>query len=637
MSRTRATLETPADSSEPRGLASFLGTVGLLMLVLLAFTLVAKLKGALEDEVATRLRVAAQLALRAADEVEAPSAADPAFVARLEEARRLALVTTLALYDPRGRVLVVASRPGADESLPRQVRVVSRGAGAADLASRAPDLDAGGGWSLVAPGRERSGVGAVLVRLDPNDLGALATARVLFHVGKIAAAVVAIVGVLMLLRWANPSSPRGALARPAAQPASDVDLVLGTMKEAMQSLKDSETEYKEMWNAAERDAEHFRTTSASIVESITSGIVAFDASGRITLFNRAAESVLAFDGRASKGRALSEVFGADDPLPRLAGTLFERRAPASRLEIERPGRDGAARWIGVSSSVLPRKDGVPAGGIFLVTDLTLAKRARDEGELRDRLSAVGEMSAGIAHEIKNSLHSLLGFANLLREDSKGGELPLPVRGILEEMRSLEAMVKRILEFSKPSSLSRESVSLNRLAEEAASAVAEKARAAGVAVALDLAPELPAAWADALAVRGAFVNLAANAIEAMEGARAGASPAAGGTAEIAATCGTLTIATRAADSLGGELRVSFRDTGPGIPAPDREKVFTPFFSTKRTGIGLGLALVQKTIADHGGRIQVHSRAGIGTEFVVALPSADAAANALHPRSGAEAST
>jgi signal transduction histidine kinase len=141
--------------------------------------------------------------------------------------------------------------------------------------------------------------------------------------------------------------------------------------------------------------------------------------------------------------------------------------------------------------------------------------------------------------------------------------------------------------------------VNRLVEEAAAAIAEKAKAQRVEVLLDLAAELSDARLDAVSIRGAFVNLAGNAIEAMVDG------------------GTLTISTRAADS-SKELRISFRDTGPGILEEDRAKVFTPFFSTKRSGVGLGLALTQKTISDHGGRIQLHSRSGVGTEFVVHLP-------------------
>ena len=140
----------------------------------------------------------------------------------------------------------------------------------------------------------------------------------------------------------------------------------------------------------------------------------------------------------------------------------------------------------------------------------------------------------------------------------------------------------------------------------AEAVRGPADEAGVAVTLEI-DDVPEITADSEALRRAFLNLALNAVQAME-----------------VEGGSLTLAARSAESteegddLGGSVRVSVRDTGPGIPEGERRKVFTPFWTTKRDGHGLGLALVHKTVTDHGGRIQLHSRAGVGTEFVVTLP-------------------
>lgn len=614
---------------DSRGLLTFLGTVALLFLVVLAFSLASKLKTALEDEVTTRLRLAAELALQWGEDSTFAPSNTPETTVRLDALRTMTDVTTIALYDGRGRNMAQVTRVGGDTELPRKLRVLHRPSSDADLSARMPELDAGGGMSLVVPAPLSSSIGAVLVRLDPNDLGALTAARVLFTIGKIVSAAIAFAGVLILLRWLRPAPAARIAPRPSPDTSSDVDVVLGTMKQVMHTLKDSETEYRTMWSAAEQNAEHFRTTSASIVESMSSGIVAFDRQGRVTLSNRAAENVLGEDSQNSVGRSVEEVFGPDDPLTCLAQDILEGREGTSRLEVARPARRGPgsnfalsapaneapanasaptaasapARWIGVSSSVLRREDGALAGGILLVTDLTEARAQREAQELKERLSAVGEMSAGIAHEIKNSLHSLLGFAHLLREDAKGSEPPLAVRGILEEMRSLEAMVKRILEFSKPSNLSREAVDVGRLFEDTKLAVQEKARAAHVTLQLETALGIPPLEVDALAMRGAFVNLAMNAIEAMtEG-------------------GTLTMRAEVEGALGSTspraVCLRFRDTGPGIVEADQARVFAPFFSTKRTGIGLGLALVQKTITDHGGSIELQSTVGRGTEFIVRL--------------------
>jgi signal transduction histidine kinase len=295
--------------------------------------------------------------------------------------------------------------------------------------------------------------------------------------------------------------------------------------------------------------------------------------------------------------------------------LGELRAPA-RTEWERLRPDAESQWLSASASVVRDRHGIPQGGLLLIDDVTETKRLRDAAGLNDRLLAVGEMSAGIAHEIKNSLHALMGHANLLREDHPGEE-PMAVRGILGEVQSLQALVMGILEFSKPTRLLREIRDLNEVLAEALETVRARAESVSVTLGLELAGDLPKVRVDAASLRHAFLNCAHNAIEAME-AQAG---------------GTLTVSTRTAElreetengdgaSRRPAVRVSFRDTGPGIAEADRRRIFTPFFSTKRDGHGLGLAFVHRTITAHGGRVQLHSRPGVGTELVMLIPAEDA---------------
>jgi signal transduction histidine kinase len=257
--------------------------------------------------------------------------------------------------------------------------------------------------------------------------------------------------------------------------------------------------------------------------------------------------------------------------------------------------------------------GLPQGGMFLVDDVTETRTLRDAAGLKDRLSAVGEMSAGIAHEIKNSLHALMGHANLLREDHPGDNPPFAVTGILTEVRALETMVKGILEFSKPTRLTRTTENVNELLKDTAESVRDRAKALGVELKYEFASDLPTVSIDANSVRRVFLNCVLNALEAMEKG------------------GALTISTRpvdvhekGADDGRRAIRIGFRDTGPGIPEADRQKIFTPFYSTKRDGHGLGLALVHRTITDHGGRLHLHSREAVGTEFVIVLPAGEGAA-------------
>ena len=585
----------------------------LLLLVVTALHLSSRLRSDLEGELTERLRISAGLveeALAGRDARTVPGL-DVDLAARLEEIRQATSISEIVLYDRSGGFLggsVSGPVPGA---VPRQLRLgEAEGSRSTGVAGRAPERDPAGGLTLVVPLGSRSGGGALLARIDRESQGSLAGIDLLFASAKVLAAVLIASGILILLRWAARGGAEATPARAGVASGSDVDMVLGTMKEVMSTLKDSETGWRDRWTEAEADADRWRRTSDLILESIGSGIIAFDRGGRITLFNGAAEDLFGFGPRHALGRELGFVFGEGDPLAQLGREILRTGRSRGRVEMERPGPDGEALWLGVAGSVIRARDGEEIGGLLLFTDLTETRRLREGAALKDRLSAVGEMAAGVAHEIKNCLHSMSGFENLLRDDL-GDEPPsMAIQGILSEAKSLQALVKGMLEFSKPSMLSCEPCDPGRLLAEVGETVREKARAAGVEILTEGTEEGLLARADPAALRGVFRNLALNAVEAME------------------TGGTLTMGVRSVElpDERGEgaladrcVRVSFRDTGPGIAEEDRARIFTPFWTSKPEGHGLGLALAHKTITDHGGRIHLHSRVGVGTEFVLLLPA------------------
>ncbi len=595
---------------ESRGsLVPFVGVAVLFVLVVLTLHLSSVLRRNLRDELASRLRISAELVNDELGRATAPpDVSDPAVLGRLEEIRRSTSVSEILVYDQAGDLVGGATSAAfLGAAIPRTIRVGTAAPGRpADPGQREPERDVTGGLTLVVPLADAAGGGALLTRIDPAAQGGLPAIDFLFQVAKALAAVITAAGLLILLRWVARGGDVAPRAAPV--PASDVGMVLGTVKDVMSTLKENETEYRDRWTAAEADAETQRRRSDLIVESISSGLVAFDPSGRITMFNRAAERIFGFAARNVVGRSVDEVFGEDDPFRGLSAAILHDNRPTLRREVERsvPGRDD--RWLAVSSSVVRDDRGVSQGGMFLVDDVTETKTLRDAAGLKDRLSAVGEMSAGIAHEIKNSLHALMGHANLLKEDHPGDDPPFAVRGILSEVRALESMVRGVLEFSKPSRLARSPANVNELLKDTAESVRERAIRSGVEFRYEFASDLAPVSVDAQSVRRVFLNCVLNAVEAMEEG------------------GTLTISTRPVevhekgpdDGRARGVRIGFRDTGPGIPESDRQKIFTPFYSTKRDGHGLGLALVHRTITDHGGRLHLHSREAVGTEFVIVLP-------------------
>jgi len=222
-----------------------------------------------------------------------------------------------------------------------------------------------------------------------------------------------------------------------------------------------------------------------------------------------------------------------------------------------------------------------------------------EEQLRraDRLSALGELAAGMAHEIRNPLGSIRGTAEILRDGIDPSDKRHEFAGILiKEVDRLNRVVQDFLDFARPAPVERSRVDINEVLREILVLTRQQTVKSGIRAEF-LPGDLPKLPGDREQLKQAFLNLILNALQAMD------------------TGGLLTIATARIDD---EARVRFTDTGQGIPPESREKIFNPFFTTRREGTGLGLAITHRIIQGHGGRIEVESRIGEGTTFTVALP-------------------
>ncbi len=227
----------------------------------------------------------------------------------------------------------------------------------------------------------------------------------------------------------------------------------------------------------------------------------------------------------------------------------------------------------------------------------------------ERMAAVGELAAGLSHEIDNPIGVILGFAELLLEDMPADD---PRREdlvtILEESKRCKRIVRGLLDFSRPPVLGVVPTQVNEVIRRTVHAARSQRIFKAVEVALDLSPEIPEIAADPDRLRQVFMNLLLNAVQAMpEG-------------------GKIVVST-GYDKDGGLIKASFADTGTGIPQEDQEKVFEPFFTTKRPGegTGLGLAICARLLEEHGGTVEVQSEPGKGSVFTVTLPVAGPAIN------------
>ncbi len=223
-----------------------------------------------------------------------------------------------------------------------------------------------------------------------------------------------------------------------------------------------------------------------------------------------------------------------------------------------------------------------------------------EEQLRraDRLSALGELSAGMAHEIRNPLGSIKGAAEILGEDYRPGAPKEEfVQILLKETDRLDRIVREFLSFARPKTPDLQPFRANEIIESVLTLTAQAARKAGVTVEKRLDPALGPQSLDADLLKQAFLNLVLNALQAMHGG------------------GTLTVASRYS---GGCLEVEIADTGVGIAPEHRKKLFSPFFTTRRDGTGLGLAITYRIVQNHGGTIDVASEPGKGTTFTIRIP-------------------
>ncbi len=321
----------------------------------------------------------------------------------------------------------------------------------------------------------------------------------------------------------------------------------------------------------------------AVLDSMSDGVIAVNSGGDITTFNRAAAQILDRDPQRVLGRQYREEFGPG-PSPQAAPRLRE-------LETHRGVK------VPVSERAAPIADasGERLGTVFVFQDLRELEALREEVRRKDRLAALGQMAATIAHEIRNPLGGIQGFAALLQRDVPEDD---PRRRLVERIlagtKSLDRVVNELLEYTRPVELKIEDVDARGIVSGAIEYLPPAPR--GVAI-RNHAPAGLAVRGDAQKLRQVLLNILLNAVQSV-----------GESGEIDVRC--------AQD--GGELVIEVSDTGPGIAPEHLDKVFMPFFTTREKGTGLGLAAASKIVETHGGRIEAANEPGRGATFRVRLP-------------------
>jgi len=366
------------------------------------------------------------------------------------------------------------------------------------------------------------------------------------------------------------------------------------------ALQEAVTRLQAQERATAARAEASERLSGEIISGLSAGLLVVGLEGEIRILNPAGRRMLNLTEAAPPDvcrRALDEL-----ALLAVIDECLSTQAPVVRRSVTLPEAKHGVSHVGITVSPLFDDAQLLHGAICLFTDLTAVKDLEEQLRLKDSLATVGELTAGIAHEFRNGLATIHGYGKLIDLSALPEAYRPYVEGIRAETESLGQVVTNFLNFARPAQLTLTDVDLRAICERGAEEVRADARALGGDVEVD--GEFDVIEGDEVLLRQAFSNLLRNAIEA---------------------CAAVPVAPRIVvqseiDRAQRVSRICVNDNGPGIPPALRERVFRPFFTSKRNGTGLGLALVQKIVVFHNGRVAVATSPLGGAALQITLPTA-----------------
>jgi signal transduction histidine kinase len=380
-----------------------------------------------------------------------------------------------------------------------------------------------------------------------------------------------------------------ATTRAAQTGGTETAFMAAAMQEALQQMRTQERAMKARAEASER-------LSGEIIASLTSGLLVVNEEGIVRTLNPAGQRLLGLpDGDWM--RSYREVLTGSASLADVIDECLLTKRPIVRraVKMDRPG--SGASHLGITVSPIRDGTGLAHGAICLFTDLSEVVDLEDQLRLKDSLARLGELTAGIAHEFRNGLATIHGYSRLLDLDRLPTDFRPYVQGIREETEALGQVVTNFLNFAKPAELTLSPVDVGALAERAAEEIRGDARARGGDVTVK--GQFGVVEGDEVLLRQAFSNLCRNALEACVGVPP-------------------RIVVEGTPDLSGMLRISVTDNGPGVDPAVATRIFRPFFTTTARGTGLGLALVQKIVVTHNGRVTAANAEGGGASLTVTLP-------------------
>lgn len=387
----------------------------------------------------------------------------------------------------------------------------------------------------------------------------------------------------------------------SGKPQNEAAFVLETFQSVVAQLQSQQQELERLTAQASERAVSAERFSERIVASMPTGLIAFDLSGKATVINAPAHSLFR-DQAPLEGKHFRTIFENAPALVDMVHACLDSGRLFRREEIEATGFAPAKRLGATVAPIDPSESG-SQGALCLITDITEVTQLREQVALKRNLESLGEMSAGLAHEFKNAMAALHGYAQLLQTINHDERGEVAADALLQEVRNLSEMTTAFLNFARPQPLQVEDVVLDDLIKECARDLAPVFEERRVELRLNgpSAQDSPTqVRADPRMLRQAFLNLLRNAAEAIPD-------------DVVSR--HVTVRSTADKN---SVKISIEDRGPGIALSDLQKIFIPFFSTKAGGHGIGLALAHRVISEHGGSLTVANAPNGGAVFTIVLP-------------------
>jgi nitrogen fixation/metabolism regulation signal transduction histidine kinase len=386
----------------------------------------------------------------------------------------------------------------------------------------------------------------------------------------------------------------------------ETEFVLETFQDVVAELRAKQRELERLSARASARAATAEQFSERVVASLPSGLLAFNAEGRSTVVNSPARAILGLDGVHDEEEDFRTLLACAPELVALVERCLQTGETYKREEVSAKIGGGRARRLGVTVAPIdPTRSGGERGALCTLTDITEVAELRETVARKRNLESLGEMSAGLAHEFKNALATLHGYAQLLQNAKMDeGARASSTAALLQEVRGLSEMVTSFLNFARPKPPDFGDVSLAEVLELCAadlSAFFDERR-----ISFNIEGEFADVHADERMLRQALLNLVRNAAEAIPDTESNRRV-------------TVTGKIKQDDDGRAWTTVEIEDTGTGVAEEDLQNIFIPFFTTKSKGHGVGLALAHRVATDHGGTLSASNSTSGGAIFTLRLPA------------------